>query len=479
MSVDAHPKAVAATIAWRHAGQLFVTVVVKGSFMLVPGGAARLVEPEPIARNDVPDAGGVALRTAGDLAPYAPLADVWLTGHAPAPPLGSESPHVALDLIRDGELLLHKGLDLSPEVETAPSRQLRIVGMGPLSKDWPIRRRLLGSLDPRLLEGLLIEIPNSFNWNYFQAAPLDQRIDRIRGDEELTLTGMCSEHPEFVTWLPGCRAVARLYAPMGSLRAGRPVPLTGSTFCIDVDRQHCSVVWRGYFPVSGLDALGRIHIVAGVELLGKPLVWPDPFPSEDTAMALPSATNLTRSTNAPPSQSERTIELQEAHSTHPAPRGGDTVNLSDPAVALPPPSPGGVRSPVSTSVTEPTLDLSVASQQLPQNAAMLEMPGMASIDARPPRGMTTSSRVSSAPSPTSTGTEDLSAVAQYLPRAATPFEQPRSPFHALPGALEPTLPLAPSMLHTPTGRPSLPPELVRPEPREPPDADPKGGKRGG
>ena len=296
--------AAVATVVWRRLAQLHVTVVVKGSFGFVPDGVMTPIEPEPIARDEQPDAAGVGLAAAGDLAPYLGHTDVWLTGHAPVPARSprdhdrrpgsptsapSEPPSVTvrLGVFRESVALLDKSLELSaPEVSGlsarehgAPAlpRRIPIAGMGPLSKGWPIRSRLLGALDPRRLEGTIVEIPDPFDWSYFQVAPLDQPIESLHGDEWVVLKGMHPERDSLATRLPGAVGAARLYGQAQGLRRGRPLRLSADTLRIDVDRQICSLTWRAQFPVSGEDALAGMHLVAGVELPGRPLVWVDPF----------------------------------------------------------------------------------------------------------------------------------------------------------------------------------------------------------
>jgi Uncharacterized protein conserved in bacteria (DUF2169) len=298
--------AAVATVVWRRQTQLHVTVVVKGSFGFVPDGVMTPIEPEPIARDERPDAEGVGLSAAGDLAPYLALTDVWLTGHRVAPQPGAsprdherrpgtptrppvEPPGAAvrLGVFRESAALLDKSLELA--IPSATARRIPIGGMGPLSRHWPIRSRLLGAVDPRRLEGAILEIPEPFDWSYFQVAPLDQRIEWLHGDEWVVLKGMHPERDSLATRLPGAVGAARLYGQAAGLRQGRPLRLSADTLRIDVDRQICSVTWRGQFPVSGEDALAAMHLLAGVELPGRPLVWTDPFQSGLAAGPVESA----------------------------------------------------------------------------------------------------------------------------------------------------------------------------------------------
>ena len=293
IAVSSVGSAAAGAIVWRQRGQLHVTVVVKGTFAWVPDGVMAVAEAEPIARDETTDAAGTGLSAACDLAPYLQQVDVWLTGSAPETspsrphtrpglPEGSTS-GVRLGVFRDAVAVLDKSLDLTgiprAVADGRPGAQggIPLTGMGPLSRRWPVRRNLLGALNPRQLEGVFLDIPEVFDWAYFQAAPPDQRLDSIRGDEWIALAGMHPERASFSTRLPGASAAARLYGRAGALRAGRALQLLPDTLRIDVDRQICSVTWRGQFPVSGPDALAAMHVAAGVELPGRPLAWVNPL----------------------------------------------------------------------------------------------------------------------------------------------------------------------------------------------------------
>jgi hypothetical protein len=154
---------------------------------------------------------------------------------------------------------------------------VRIVGMAPLSKSWPVRRKLLGLLDPRALEGPIVEIPDAFDWSYFQSAPNDQRIGPLRGDEWIAYKGMHRGSTWFWTRLPGVQAGARVYGPVGSPTRGLPIRLWADTLHIDVDQQSCSVLWRGWFPVAGERDLEAIRVVLGLDVPAHPDVWMAPL----------------------------------------------------------------------------------------------------------------------------------------------------------------------------------------------------------
>ncbi|WP_437533519.1 DUF2169 domain-containing protein [Sorangium sp. So ce726] len=356
-------RASAATLVWQLRGQRFVTAVVKATFGLVAEGTMTLGEPDPIVPGEVPDPSGVGLRAAGDLAPYLREADVLLTGHAEVPPTVAGEITVRLAVVQEGALRLDRWLALDgPAPGSEGQRRVRVDGMGPLSRRWPRREALLGAADPRRLEGVELEVPEGLDWAYFQAAPAEQRIEGLRGDEWVVLGGMFAQRPRLRTQLAGARAVARLFrreerAP----REGAALAMRADTLQIDADRRCCSVVWRGYTAVAGED-LAALRIVAGVELPGEPLRWVDPFAQEAGRSATPSAVAPSRAMLPLPVVAAPVTEQVEDH-----PLEGTMAPLSararrpatpfDAPHALPPaPQPAGPAAPRAPRIQDHLLE---------------------------------------------------------------------------------------------------------------------------
>src|SRR6185436_2423285 len=92
------------SVLWRAGGVTRVTVLVKATFGLVYGGAARLIAPLDLVREDRGRDGG--LDEAAETAPYLPCGGVTLTGHAHAPG-GRPAPAMAVRLavVRERVLL--------------------------------------------------------------------------------------------------------------------------------------------------------------------------------------------------------------------------------------------------------------------------------------------------------------------------------------------------------------------------------------
>jgi hypothetical protein len=268
-----------ATVAWRARGVRYLTTVVKTTFALVSEGRMRLVTPERIARGEALDASGVGLQAADDLAPYLAQPEVWLIGHAAVPP-GTAQPslRVRLAVFQAGAVVVDKQLDLAVAGALADPPRVRIAGMGPIAADWPLRSRWLEGLDRRGLTGPVLDVPDGLHWEYFQSSPRDQRLAPLQGDEWLLLAGMLPGQPALRTQLPAAQAVARLYrrahAPP---RTGEPIALRADTVQIDVDRQRCSILWRGRAQLPEDAELPSLGVAAGLETAGQAVAWSDPF----------------------------------------------------------------------------------------------------------------------------------------------------------------------------------------------------------
>lgn len=395
----------AETLVWRLRGELRVSVVVKASFAFEPDGPMRAIEPDEICRAEVHHGRNPSrtVRLTSDLAPYLPHADVVLTGHACAPDgetaLGMS---VRLAVFREGALLdksINVLCDSSGDVdepfermplvyerayggigfaenpfgvgvgEPTPGRTLnlmdpaspeRVACFAPIARAWPLRKRMLGAVDRRVLEGPLGEIPDGFNFAYFQAAPADQQIAHLHGNEWVVLEGMHPVHAQICSALPSAMGRARVFG-LGAPGTGRTLALVADTLRIDADTLACSVVWRGSFPVPDAAALAALTIFAGVESTGRPIEWP--APPEPRPRPAPVTAVSSGATAAAPVALGATIASAPAAPAPlpvaPAPRGGErwvsTVELPpeveglaaaapvvpfrDGPVNLPPPEP--------------------------------------------------------------------------------------------------------------------------------------------
>jgi hypothetical protein len=172
---------------------------------------------------------------------------------------------------------------IDPRAPHAPA------GFSPVSAYWPQRKQLA---ERPAVAGNVLEIGEGMRWPYFQAAPPDQQIEYLRGDEWIVLDGMHPSLPRLYSRLPRATAAAWVIgADRDRPRAAQPLDLVADGLAIDADRQRCSVTWRGGFVVADGDAgVRRLRVYGGVELPGRPVTWPAEVTSPPPPPPPPSST---------------------------------------------------------------------------------------------------------------------------------------------------------------------------------------------
>ncbi len=308
--------AAAAAVVWRLEGRLHVTVIVKSTFAFAQDAAMTRVEPQPILRAEVHHGKHPtrSVQFTSDLVPYLPQADVLFTGHAHARAGGIVQAQLVRLEIFDGagaQPLLNKALLVqdpkgfdrmplvyerafgglgsqdnplgtgamagSPEPNIVnPMDPKRVASFGPIGRIWPARKRLLGKTPRSALDADIAELPRSFDWTYYQAAPPEQRIDYLKGDEWILLEGLHPTMSRLQMQLPGARGLAWVdgLADFG-VPEGHEVILNADTLRIDGDEQRCTMVWRAAFSVPSEEALQALQIMAAVQIRGERLSWID------------------------------------------------------------------------------------------------------------------------------------------------------------------------------------------------------------
>lgn len=286
-------------------------MIAKATFAFASEAPMARVKPQPIFEAEVHHAKNPmrSIRHTSDLVPYRKRADIFFTGSAYAPS-GASTVTVRFGVASAGQVLFDKRLVVrkkggasrmpmlyeravggighpeNPLGQAAgsdgctivdPADPTRAAGLGPIARAVAARRRLLGGAPFPELGRSPVELPDDFDFDYFQAAPSDQQTPFLRGDEWILLENMNPRAPMLRTLLPGASAVARILG-LGSfgIREGLPLAMEADTLHVNGDDETCTVTWRGTFPVPHEDALSAVRIVAGVKLPGAPIVWPNP-----------------------------------------------------------------------------------------------------------------------------------------------------------------------------------------------------------
>ena len=255
-----------------------LTLVVKGTFDLHPGGPATIAgEPlHPTGDEYLPEdeERSGPIRYASDFAPLKPATDLLLVGTCHAPggdPVGEcevalqvgEHRH-ALPL--SSELVnsrpVNSGLLDSEPVSDQPEG----LGFGPLAPFSAERRAKLGTYGADYLDGRWPWFPEDFDWHYFNAAPPAlQKEGYLRGDEPLVLENLHPEHPRYGSGLPGLRVRCFVTRPgEGGEERFEEVEMRLDTLWVDADAERLVLVWRGWTAVADEDfeEIGSVFITA-------------------------------------------------------------------------------------------------------------------------------------------------------------------------------------------------------------------------
>jgi uncharacterized protein YjbI with pentapeptide repeats len=339
--VEALTPCVGAAVVWHQGDRLNVTAVVKATFRFVPADRATLVAPlELVERERHRDRSPQqSLEAASDLAPLIPRADVLVHGSAHA-----ES--VRLRVWRDGPLV-DKTLRVTGErpaplvweraaahadnpvgvgapTVVDPRDASRPAGFAPLAWNWPARIALLGGAERQPLLERAARYPDDFDFAFFHAAPPDQRVDFLAGDERILLEGWSAERRRAETQLPGARAEARAFLmTREGPTAPEPIALVADMLVVDAERELVSVVWRGHRAFAHGEAdLAHLGILAGVAIPPHGIDWPrDPGRGlERTTLPAASAVFLPeKAAQAPKREQLRDLPFVRARDGAPPP----------------------------------------------------------------------------------------------------------------------------------------------------------------
>ncbi|WP_438019731.1 DUF2169 domain-containing protein [Sorangium sp. So ce315] len=356
----------ASALLWRTANSPCVTVAVKATFQLSPDGVAALAAPLPLFHDVFHEQNaGRSLHVASDAVPHKPRADVLLSGSAYAPPgqrvshrwvrlavfdAAGQAPAIDKRLQIVGE----RQRDPATGQATAPAPFSRLpvryelafggarcpdnpvgrgadpgdlrlpsivdpgapdapAGFGPIASAWPERRRALAAWDPAKLQLPVPELPTAMDWGHFNAAPRDQQIPYLRGDEWILLEGLHPTAAQVRTRLPGLGARVLLRAPRLVDPAGVELTVRCDTLWIDADALRCTLTWRASLAVAerALPAVERGTILVTLAPLAERVAWPAPRPAAAPAPPVGATTAPLPEGVRPPAGARPSLPIPE------------------------------------------------------------------------------------------------------------------------------------------------------------------------
>lgn len=414
------------TSLWRYEGQLSVTAIVKATFVMTPDDEMTVTAPEPLrVTEEIKDGAPLgSLCGMRETVPMLQEAEVVLFGQAHAPRhRGSRSRSavteatVRMSIGRGERLLLEKTLQIvgdrdrhgpptpfeqmpityeralggagfsanplgvgrhgsseqAPNVLDVDDPEQRVGGFGPIPQFFGARSQLRGHLSEEEIEAEVAELAANFDWAYFNAAPTDQRVPAFHGNEWVELVGLSPLHARLRSSFPQARGLAQIY---GHEHANVPnaVPLRADLLIIEPDEHHCSLVWRGSFPIAEQRLTDEIVIAGGLELPGRPVLWPAHFEEAIVLSAPPPKASV-----SPPRDPEAGVRTAVYQGRRGAEPGAHAVSAQDDAGEE---GPRVVKTTLLDSDTVDEIDQLVREAQA---ARAKKTAQLAAIDPEPPR----------------------------------------------------------------------------------------------
>jgi hypothetical protein len=119
-----------------------------------------------------------------------------------------------------------------------------------LSPSWQRRREKVGHAWRSRLGEAWDDLPDDFDWEFFQCAPRPQQLDYLAGGEPFEVLGVRPSDAPLRGQLP----VIALECTANGQRGTQPVSLRLDTVVIDAETLRIHLLWRGLISVSAPNA---------------------------------------------------------------------------------------------------------------------------------------------------------------------------------------------------------------------------------
>ena len=148
-------------------------------------------------------------------------------------------------------------IELPGKLVKSPSSDVTPAGFAPIPSAWFPRNQNLGTYDDTWQKTRWPWLPSDFDYRCFNAAPLDQQLDRsLVGNEEILFENLHPKHAVYQTWLPGIRVrcfVGKTNALDESIdKEFREVTMQLDTLFVDMHAEQLVLIWRGATPTESL-----------------------------------------------------------------------------------------------------------------------------------------------------------------------------------------------------------------------------------
>jgi uncharacterized protein YjbI with pentapeptide repeats len=300
------------TIEWRGpSGAQRVTIIVKATMTLRHDQDAELAAPVPLAHDEHYE-GNVdrSLRVPSDFALRKPRTDVVFVGGVYAPPgtrVTQRRARLAVEGVVDKTIVAMGprtksapnpaafaylpmryelayggptskinpvGVGADPRDDRLPSivdpqHEARVAGFGPVPATWFWRKRAGGKHDLLTWMTESPQVPAGVDWAVFNAAPPDQQVPHMKGDEWIVLEGLHPSMERVRSRLPGQRVRVRIE---GQNLTGEPIEpkMVLDTLVIDGDTLTATLTFRADIPAF---ETGAATLYAALAREGETPTW--------------------------------------------------------------------------------------------------------------------------------------------------------------------------------------------------------------
>jgi len=158
--------------------------------------------------------------------------------------------------------------DPSHLIVSPDDRPTNPAGFTPYPVTWPQRQRYMGKVDGKWLREDWPHFPRDTNWEMFNAAPEDQRLQGFfAGDEKIEIVNMHPEKPLIHSSLPALRSRLFVHHKEGDKEIFREVPCRAETLWIFPDREVGILLYRGTVAVADEEYEDVLHVYGQWESL--------------------------------------------------------------------------------------------------------------------------------------------------------------------------------------------------------------------
>ncbi|MEI6314764.1 MAG: DUF2169 domain-containing protein, partial [Syntrophus sp. (in: bacteria)] len=158
--------------------------------------------------------------------------------------------------------------DPSHLIVSPDDRPTNPAGFTPYPVTWPQRQRYMGKVDGKWLREDWPHFPRDTNWEMFNAAPEDQRLQGFfAGDEKIEIVNMHPEKPLIHSSLPALRARIFVHQKEGDKEIFREVPCRAETLWLFPDREVGILLYRGTVTVADEEYEDVLHLYGQWESL--------------------------------------------------------------------------------------------------------------------------------------------------------------------------------------------------------------------